>query len=61
MENIRVTRTVLVELCKVLGHDADRVSSINVYPDHVSVTYDHFVTDIVSDDPVGTIASPTVF
>jgi hypothetical protein len=41
--NRPVSRALLIGLCRALGHDPSAVASINVYPDRVSVVYDHFV------------------
>lgn len=59
VENARLDRSVVIALCEALGHDASRISSIAMYPDHVSVTYDHFISDQGADaDVVGTLATP---
>lgn len=56
-ENTRLNRDVVIALCEALGHDPNRVSSINLYPDRVTVTYDHFITDVQSDDRIDVMGS----
>ena len=41
--NRLISRAVVVMLCRELGHDPDAVVAINVYPDRISVVYDHFI------------------
>lgn len=59
VENTRLDRSAVIALCKALEHDADRISSINIYPDRVTVTYDHFIVDMPDDTVlVDTVGSP---
>lgn len=53
----RLPRSFVIELCRILGHDPNDVTAINIYPNQVSVTYDHFISDTPYPD-VSTLGAP---
>jgi hypothetical protein len=56
--NPDLNRSTVIALCLELGHDPDRISSITLYPDRVSVTYEHFISGVAEPFDTGTVANP---
>jgi len=45
----RLPRRYIIQLCELLGHDANSVSSITIEYDTVSVVYEHSIIDADDD------------
>ena len=46
----RLPRRYIIQLCELLGHDANSVSSITIEYDTVSVVYEHSIIDADDDE-----------